>query len=151
MRRAQDKAHEAETINTLRQIQLAITAYKDEYGKYPPGNLIGPDQSYKVLPEQLKGYIDFPVGLRHSTGAFKDGFGNAIIYFEHNQYAAASETQEPPIVGSYNPATYQAFSKGRDGKRGSTGDDITNRDNPWVDVKHNNVVMFGTVKEDKGI
>ena len=151
LEKAKERAHDAESMNNVRSIMVAITMYHNDWEKYPPGDVDTPDASYRKLPLQLTQQMEITRELvAPGDGGFIDGMRGPIFYWPSELYPKSTRIVGPPISGSYNPTTYQLFSFGNDGKMGVTGTAQANQDNIWADPKNDRVVVFRNVRNQPG-
>lgn len=117
MRYASGRADEAKTLATMEEFMAALEAFKEDYGYYP---VMTPDAG---TPEEKKYDVNFSWSCwdLFKNKATKPNKRNKA-YMENipsetlnDAYGAAIQYRYP---GTRNPAKYDVWSKGKDGKNG---------------------------------
>ena len=116
---AQNRAREAQTIARMEQFQIALEAFRADYGFYPmqaAGDVDFSHTSENTTWDLFTNYTPnkrgkaYMEGIHGSYGKFLDGYGEPFQY-------------EYPAAASRNTTKFALWSKGSDGSNG-TDDDI---------------------------
>ncbi|NLG14571.1 MAG: hypothetical protein GX561_10295 [Lentisphaerae bacterium] len=114
MRYASARADEAKTLATMEEFMAALEAFKQDYGYYPKVKEGTGDGKYDVdfSREGWKLFKNDPTKPNKRNKAYMENIPSKKL---NDAYGSAIQYRYP---GDRNPAKYDVWSKGKDGKNG---------------------------------